>query len=61
MSADVSISRGAPTTLTEEGARRLAPVREARRRVYRQWLNAWPTEDVATFATLLGRLNAASS
>ncbi|NHC44301.1 MarR family winged helix-turn-helix transcriptional regulator [Motilibacter aurantiacus] len=56
---DPSDGRAFLLVLTEEGARRLAPVREARRRIYRQMLDSWPTEDVAKFAELLGRLNAA--
>ena len=46
--------------LTEEGARRLAEAREARRRRLRSHRDAWPPEDVRTLASLLGRFNTTS-
>src|SRR3954451_23727089 len=53
---DATDGRAFLLVLSDEGARRLGPVREARRRTYRQLLESWPLEDVARLGELLGRL-----
>jgi DNA-binding MarR family transcriptional regulator len=46
-------------TLTPDGRRRLAGVRDVRRERLRSHLAAWPEQDVRTLATLLARFNEA--
>jgi DNA-binding MarR family transcriptional regulator len=56
-SADPDDGRALVLTPSEEGAARLAQIRDARRRLWEADLGDWPAEDVATLAELLHRLN----
>jgi DNA-binding MarR family transcriptional regulator len=55
--ADPSDGRARLIQLTATGASRLASVREDRRRQLRARFESWSTNDLQSFATLLGRLN----
>ena len=56
-SADPADGRAQVLTPSEEGAARLAQIRDARRERWEADLGHWPAEDVATLAELLHRLN----
>jgi DNA-binding MarR family transcriptional regulator len=56
-SADPDDGRAQVLTPSEEGAARLAQIRDARRERWEADLGDWPAEDVATLAELLHRLN----
>ena len=56
-SADPDDGRAQVLTPSEEGAARLAQIRDARRGRWEADLGHWPAEDVATLAELLHRLN----
>jgi DNA-binding MarR family transcriptional regulator len=56
-SADPDDGRAQVLTPSEEGAARLAQIRDARRERWEADLGHWPAEDVATLAELLHRLN----
>ena len=56
-SADPDDGRAQVLTPSEEGAARLAEIRDARRERWEADLGHWPAEDVATLAELLHRLN----
>jgi DNA-binding MarR family transcriptional regulator len=55
---DPADGRAALVRLSPQGRRSLAEMREARRRVLRERLSNWSTQDRRDFARLLGRLNA---
>jgi DNA-binding MarR family transcriptional regulator len=55
--ADPSDGRARLIQLTKTGSNRLASVREDRRRQLRARFESWSTDDLQSFATLLGRLN----
>jgi DNA-binding MarR family transcriptional regulator len=55
--ADPSDGRARLIQLTKTGSNRLASVREERRRQLRARFESWSTDDLQSFATLLGRLN----
>jgi DNA-binding MarR family transcriptional regulator len=54
---DSADGRARIVQLTETGHDRLAAVRADRRRLLRQRMEDWSTEDMQTFSTLLERLN----
>ncbi|MEU7584836.1 MarR family transcriptional regulator [Micromonospora sp. NPDC049230] len=56
---DPSDGRGTVISPTTAGLQRMAAVQAARTRLYGDMLADWTTEDRATLATLLGRLNQA--
>ena len=56
-SADPDDGRAQVLTPSEEGASRLAQIRDARRERWEADLSDWPVEDIATLGTLLHRLN----
>jgi DNA-binding MarR family transcriptional regulator len=56
-SADPDDGRAHVLVPSEEGAARLARIRDARRSRWEADLADWPTDDVAVLADLLGRLN----
>jgi DNA-binding MarR family transcriptional regulator len=56
-SADPDDGRAQVLTPSDEGAARLAQIRDARRARWEADLGHWPAEDVATLAELLHRLN----
>lgn len=56
-SADPDDGRAQVLTPSEEGAARLAQIRDARRERWEADLGHWPAEDVARLAELLHRLN----
>ena len=55
--ADPDDGRAQVLTPSAEGAARLTGIRNARRARWEADLSGWDTDDVATLATLLGRLN----
>lgn len=55
--ADPSDGRARLIQLTATGTRRLSSVREERRRQLRARFESWSTDELQSFATLLGRLN----
>ena len=55
--ADPADGRAQVLRTSEEGAARLAGIREARRARWEADLSDWPLEDIATLGTLLERLN----
>ena len=55
--ADPDDGRAQVLSTSEEGHRRLSRLRDARRARWEADLSDWQTSDVATLATLLGRLN----
>jgi DNA-binding MarR family transcriptional regulator len=55
--ADPDDGRAQVLTPSAEGAARLTGIRDARRARWEADLSDWDSEDVATLATLLGRLN----
>lgn len=55
--ADPSDGRARLIQLTMTGSTRLASVRENRRQQLRARFESWSTDDLQSFATLLGRLN----
>lgn len=55
--ADPEDGRAQVLTPSREGAARLNRIRDARRARWESDLSDWPTDDVATLADLLGRLN----
>ncbi|MEV4755239.1 MarR family transcriptional regulator [Micromonospora sp. NPDC049559] len=57
---DPDDGRAALLELTEEGQRRFEEARTARLGPLRRTLNGWPSGDLAEFARLLGRFNAAN-
>ncbi|WP_104526247.1 MarR family winged helix-turn-helix transcriptional regulator [Blastococcus atacamensis] len=55
--ADPDDGRAQVLTPSREGATRLSRIRDARRARWEDDLSGWATDDVATLAGLLGRLN----
>ncbi len=55
--ADPDDGRAQVLSTSVEGHRRLSEIRDARRARWEADLSDWPTDDVASLATLLGRLN----
>ncbi|CAM4239403.1 MarR family winged helix-turn-helix transcriptional regulator [Kibdelosporangium persicum] len=55
--ADPHDGRARLVQLTDVGAQRLDTVRSDRRARLHAILDSWPTEDITTFSTLLGKLN----
>ncbi|RBY97062.1 MarR family transcriptional regulator [Blastococcus sp. TF02-8] len=56
-SADPDDGRAQVLTPSREGTARLSRIRDARRARWEDDLSGWATDDVATLAALLGRLN----